>query len=172
MAKTETERASGRARGTLSSRGLPVGDLERRRVAEGRRVRGCGGEPQKGKDRDPGDRRLNPSIPSLLSHSSSSRLAVSARPPSSHKALSRSSPTLYPHQRWAPRSARRRRAAACRSPRPSVRTGDTSLLSGSCRLALLLDLSNMQIGRLSVNVTPPLRDVVLGSRRDRVRPAP
>jgi hypothetical protein len=117
------------------------------------------------------DERLNASLPSFLLHSMSSPLTVSAR--------ARLLPARFganPPQSRPPRSARRRRAAACRSPYPSVRTCDTSLLSGSCHFAVLPGLSKMQKGRWSVHVTPCRRDTgilaVLPSRRVRSRPSP
>jgi hypothetical protein len=86
--------------------------------------------------------RLNACLPSFLLHSISSPLAVSARARLRPKRFG-----AYPPQSRSPRSARRRRAAARRSPRPSVRTRDTGLLSGSCHQAVLPGLSKMQTGR-------------------------
>jgi hypothetical protein len=66
--------------------GDSVDDQEQRRGTEGRRVRGCGGEPQKETNEErsgPGpmtrDERLNASLPAFLLHSTSSPFAVSAR---------------------------------------------------------------------------------------------
>jgi hypothetical protein len=85
-----------------------------------------------------GDRSRAP----LPSPSTSSRLAVSVRTHLRPERLG-----ANPPQFRIPRSARRRRAAACRPPRSSVRTHDIGLLSGSCHLAVILGLSKMQTGR-------------------------
>jgi hypothetical protein len=89
------------------------------------------------------------SLPSLLSMFP--RLAVFAR---AHLRTARCGAAriggcaiLYSEQRWVLRLARRPRASACRSPRSSVRTRDTSLPSGSCRFAVLPDLFKRQTGR-------------------------
>jgi hypothetical protein len=78
-----------------------------------------------------GDRRLNASLPPLLSHSTSSHFAVPAcarlRPVRSGVARFGVLPILHPRQRRPPRLARHRRAAACRSPLAPVRKRDTLL---------------------------------------------
>jgi hypothetical protein len=153
-----------------------------------RRARRCGGERQAEKEtneereeREASDGRLNGApLPSPLSCSTSSRLAISVRarlcPARRVTTRSDGQPILYPEQRLAQCWARRRRISACRSPHPPVRTRDTSLLSSSFRFAVLPTLSERQTGRYSVQASPRCRDagvpIVLRSPRARVRPSP
>jgi hypothetical protein len=89
-------------------------------------------------EREGSDGRLNVSLPSLLLHSTSSRLAVSARACLLTARLSAGCSSHF--------LSGASMGVAFGTPRPYVHTRDPGLLSGSCHCALLLALFTRQTG--------------------------